>query len=215
MWGQEPIVSRGVQANYTAGPVTYNLAWTDGFYSNDYSSISGAVTWTIDAADTLIFQGEGVTHKTKVNTAASLSPFNNSSVYDVIYTRTMGAWSFTPYFQYTDVPAFKAIGVLKDTSTWGGALLATYTFDSKSMLNGVSLPVRFEYISQSSGAGSATLLYGPGSNAYSFTITPTYTINRYFIRGEVSYVSTNVGAFGSSGTAKDQTRGLVEVGVLF
>ena len=215
LWGQEPLISKGVQANYTTGPVTFNLALTDGFYSNDYSSLSGAATWTISPTDSLIAQGEGATHKTKVNTAASLSPFNNESVYALIWSHTVGPWNFTPYIQYTDVPRFPAVGVGKDTSTFGGALLATYTFDAKSMLSGVSLPARVEYLSQSNGKGSANLLYGPGSNAWSFTVTPTYTFNRYFIRGELSYVNASSAAFGTGAGAKDQTRGLVEVGVLF
>jgi hypothetical protein len=81
--------------------------------------------------------------------------------------------------------------------------------------------VRLEYISStgSLAANSANLLYGPGSNAWSITFTPTYQYKIYYIRGEVSYVqagSVTPGyVFGPSGLATSQTRGLVEVGVLF
>ena len=217
LWNIEPLVSKGVQLNWTQGPVTFNLAFTDGYYSNEYNSISGAATWVIDPTDTLILQGEGTTKKTLVNNATTVPAFANQSLYAVIYTHTMGPWSFTPYFQYTSTPKFIAGGVGKDTNTQGYALLATYTFDAKSSLSGVSLPVRFEYLTTSGNAldGSANLLYGAGSNAYSFTVTPTYVFGKYFVRGEVSYVAASQGAFGSSGTAKDQTRGLLELGVIF
>ena len=92
---------------------------------------------------------------------------------------------------------------------------------SRPIPSGVSLPFRFEYISTrgSVGANSANLLYGPGSNAYSLTFTPTYQFQIYFIRAEVSYVGassiTSGFAFGVDGTGKSQTRGLLELGALF
>jgi hypothetical protein len=60
-------------------------------------------------------------------------------------------------------------------------------------------------------------LFGPGSNAWSFTVTPTYTINRWFARGEVSYVGLGGGGsgYGTDGTKKDQVRGMLELGILF
>ena len=128
----------------------------------------------------------------------------------------MGPWSFTPYFQYTTTPAYFASGTTQDTTTWAAALLGTYTFDSKSMLAGVSLPARFESISQNNGSGVGSVLFGPGSSAYSFTLTPTYTFGHYFVRGEVSYVDINHGsAFGDDGSKQDQVRGMLELGVLF
>ena len=217
LWGVEPLVSRGVQVNYSSGPVTVNVAWTDGYYSNDYNTVSGALTYVINPTDTVIIQGEGNTSKSSRISATTLPIYNNSQLYDLLWTHTMGPWSFTPYFQYTHAPAYAAAGWTKDTDTWGGALLATYTFDAKSSLSGVSLPFRFEYIAQSNGAGVGVPLFGPGSNAWSFTLTPTYTINRWFVRGEVSYVGLGGGGagYGEDGTKKDQVRGLLELGVLF
>lgn len=221
LWGQEPAVSKGVQANYTSGPFTASLAWTDGFYSNKYDTVSGSLTWVVSPTDTVIVSGEGNTRKSKVSTFATPLYLNNESIYNAIWTHTMGPWSFTPYFQYTSIPKYTAIGAGKEVHTWGGALLATYTFDSKSMLAGFSLPARVEYISASGNTtdGSENVLYGPGSNAWSLTVTPTYTFGHYFVRGEVSYVQASKlvpgFGFGSAGNTKDQTRGLVELGVLF
>jgi hypothetical protein len=101
-----------------------------------------------------------------------------------------------------------------------------YSFDSDSTpaslrIPGFKLPVRLEYISATGSAtdGSPNLLYGPGSTAWSITVTPTYQYGIFYARAEFSYVSagsTTPGlALGPNGTASDQTRGLLEVGVLF
>jgi hypothetical protein len=217
LWGVEPLVSKGVQVNYTTGPWTVNVAFTDGYYSNDLNTISGALTYVVSPTDTLIVQGEGNTAKDPRVSATTLPIYNNSELFDLIWTHTMGPWSFTPYFQYTHAPSYPAAGWTKDTDTWGGALLATYTFDSKGMLAGWSLPARFEYIAQSSGSGVGVPLFGAGSNAWSVTATPTYTINRWFARGEVSYVGLGGGGlgYGPTGLKKDQVRGMLELGFLF
>ncbi|MGZ3274347.1 MAG: outer membrane beta-barrel protein, partial [Caulobacteraceae bacterium] len=82
---------------------------------------------------------------------------------------------------------------------------------------GWSVPMRVEYIAQSNGAGVGVPLFGAGSNAWSVTATPTYTFNRWFARGEVSYVGIGGGGsgYGSTGTKKDQVRGMLELGFLF
>jgi len=217
LWGLEPVISRGVQANYTTGPVTVNLAFTDGYYSNDLNTISGELTYVISPTDTVMFQGQGNTSRNTRSTFTTAPILNNSSIFDVIWTHTMGPWSFTPYFQYTHAPAFTAAGWSKATDTWGGALLASYAFDSKSMLSGVSIPMRVEYVAQSNGTGVGVPLWGPGSNGWSITVTPTYTINRWFARLEGSYVGLGGGGsgYGSDGSKKDQVRGMLELGVLF
>jgi len=90
-----------------------------------------------------------------------------------------------------------------------------------SPLPGVSLPVRLEYISSTGSLanGAPNLLYGPGSNAWSITLTPTYQYKIFFVRAEFSHVkanSTTPGlAFGPGGTNTTQTRGVFEIGFLF
>jgi len=216
LWGVQPITSQGVQVNYTTGPVTFNVAVTDGYYSHELTTVSGAATWVASPTDTLIVQAQGNTRKSDRTSGTTLPVYNNSTLVDAMWTHTMGAWSFTPNFQYTTTPAYPIAGYIKDTSTWGAGLLTNYTFDAKGPLAGVSLPARFEYIEQSDGAGSASPLFGPGSAAYSLTLTPTYTFGRYFVRGEVSYVDITKGSgYGEFGDKKDQVRGLLELGVMF
>ena len=95
-----------------------------------------------------------------------------------------------------------------------------YVFPASSSRSGFSLPTRGEYITTKGNKTSGpTLLYGVGSSAWSFTVTPTYQYKIYFIRGEASYVSAETAtagsAFGLNGMDKSQLRGLVEVGALF
>ena len=62
-------------------------------------------------------------------------------------------------------------------------------------------------------------MYGPGSGAWSLTVTPTYQMNMFFGRAEASYTRATKAvagsAFGSGGNDKAQTRLLFETGVLF
>jgi len=226
LWNQENAVNRGVQANYTVGPVALSASWNDGLYSNVYSWAWLSATWTIDKTNTLALIGGGNTKRTTVSTFATPLFLNNEQIYNVIYTHIAGAWTLQPYLQYTHVPVIPEIGSLHDASTLGIALLANYTFDATSSVGGLSLsgfssPVRVEYISSTGSVanGAPNLMYGPGSKAWSITVTPTYQLNSFFARAEFSYVGakdTTPGlAFGSDGNAKSQSRALLEIGLLF
>ena len=48
LWNQEPIISRGIQGNYSSGPLTVSLSLNDGLYSNNYNWISGLVSYTLN-----------------------------------------------------------------------------------------------------------------------------------------------------------------------
>jgi len=217
LWNQENDVNRGVQANYTQGPLALSLSWNDGFYSNRYNWLTGMATYTIDSADTIeAVAGGNLGHTTGINSYTTPIAQNNSSIYNLIYTHTQGPWTFNPYLQYTYVPQESSIGITHSGSTYGAAALVKYTIDPNWSLSG-----RAEYIGSSGSAsdGAPNLLYGAGSNAWSFTVTPTYQVKQYFGRVDASYVgassTTDGDAFGSSGNDKSQGRLVLEAGVLF
>jgi Putative beta-barrel porin-2, OmpL-like. bbp2 len=215
LWFQEPIISRGIQANYTMGPVALSVSLNDGLYSDRYNWISGLATWTIDKQNTLAVAAGGNASTTTVATLATPTAQNNSRIVNLIYTYNSAPWVITPYFQYTDVPANSTLGFTSGASTYGAALLASYAFTDN-----VSLAGRAEIIGSSGGAGAANLLgYGPGSAAWSLTLTPTYQQGIFFARAEGSVVGiSSVAAgsgFGRSGTSKTQGRFMVETGILF
>jgi len=221
LWNQENAVNRGAQMNYTAGPLAFAFSWNDGFYSNRYTWLWGSAAYTIDSANTVsVIAGGNYAHTTKATLATPLFQ-NNETIVNLIYTYNAAPWTITPYFQYTHVPQASSIGAFTSASTYGGAILANYSFGEGSPLPGVSLPIRFEYIASTGSAanGAPNLLYGPGSNAWSITVTPTYQYKIFFARAEFSHVgTTNTTAgsvFGPGGTNKTQTRAVLEAGILF
>jgi len=228
LWGQEPAISRGIQINDTYKKLTLAFSWNDGFYSDRYTSLSGSLAYAINAANTITFAGGGNagTYFRKQFVGANSFPVtpefqNNEQVYNLIYTYTKGSWIISPYYQYTVAASNNAVYGAGNPGahTNGGALLFDYAFK-----HGFSLAVRPEYIKSSGSLATneANLLgYGSGSGAFSFTVTPTWVKDAFFLRGDFSFVdltsftaSTHLG-FGIGGTNTNQARGVIEAGFMF
>jgi hypothetical protein len=226
LWNQENAVNRGVQANYSQGDWTFALSVNDGFYSSHPSWISGSASYAINKSDTVVFAGAGNTKETDVATPRTPLFQNNQQIYNLIYTHTSGPWTIQPYLQYSHVPRLPQFGANDSASTYGAAVLANFDFGSDAApaalhMPGFKLAARAEYLDTSGSAarGTPNLLYGPGSAAWSLTLTPTYQRKNFFVRGEISYVGARDIApglgFGSDGTKGSQVRGVFEAGVLF
>lgn len=219
LWNQENVINRGLQLNYTYGPLAASVSWNNGFYSHSYTWVDGSLAWTINPQNTLSLVGGGNAGFAKSSNFATPLLNNNGQIYNIIYTYNAAPIVITPYFQETNIPFNPDIGVLKSTQTLSGAILASYAFTDM-----ISLAGRAEYIAttgnENSPKGSAAnLLYGVGSDAFSLTLTPTFQYKQFFFRGEVSYVQANSYApgavFGKEGNNNSQVRGLVETGVIF
>lgn len=220
LWNQENAVNKGIQANFTKGPLTLAASWNDGMYSNRYTWGWFSAVYAINSHNTLAFVGGGNTKATNISTTATPLYLNNEQIYNMIYTHTSGKWTIEPYFQYTSVPKKEVLKTTSNASTYGAALLLNYKVIADEKGSSFYFPVRLEYIkSTGSIAGAPNLLYGQGSSAWSFTVTPTYQYKRIFARTEFSIVKAssiiNGLAFGSDGTKPSQARALVEVGLLF
>jgi len=217
LWNQENAVNRGIQLNYTHKKLTTAFTWNDGFYSNRYTWLFGSLAYAFNASNTLSFVAGGNAGAYAKNTLATPLLLNNESIYNLLYTYSHGPWVINPYFQYTDVPKNANIGILAGAHTNGGAVLVTYNFK-----HGVSLSARPEYIKTSGTVldpNAINLLYGPGSGAFAFTVTPTYVKDAFFMRADFSIVhatdSTPGFAFGTSGASANQARGVLEAGFMF
>ena len=216
LWNQENAINRGVQLNYAQGPISASLSWNNGFYSNSYTWLTGSLAWAINSANTLSFIGGGNLGFSKFSNFATPLLQNNSEIYNVIYEYNSAPWIIEPYFQWTYVPKNQQIGVLKSTSTIGGAILASY-----ALTDNFFLAARAEYIGSTGNStdGAANLLYGPGSSAWSLTLTPTYQYKGFFVRPEVSYVHaenyTSGSVFGSMGRNPSRVAGALETGLFF
>ncbi len=202
LWNQENAVNQGVQANYSSGPLTLSVSWNDGFYSNRLNWLWGLASYGFNGgSDTVSVIGGGNLGHTGYSSFVNPSLQNNGSIMNVIYTHTSGPWTISPYIQYTDVPG---------ATTWGGALLASYSFDDYW-----KVAVRGEYITS---AGSSNVMYGPRSNAWSITLTPSYQWKQLFARADLAYVGAGGVTPGlglGTGLATEQTRAMLEIGVLF
>ena len=216
LWGQENAVNRGIQLNETYKKWTLALSWNDGFYSNRYTWLTGSVAYAINSANSVAFVGGGNAGSYAKSTLATPLALNNSDIYNLIYTYTRGHWVVQPYLQITDVPTNAKIGITQGAGTRSGAFLATYNFK-----RGFSLAPRVEYIATTGSVsnGAVNLLYGPGSGAFSFTVTPTYRKDAFFLRGDLAVVhatSMTPGfGFGTSGQSANQPRGVLEAGFMF
>jgi len=216
LWNQENAVSRGIQLNEAYKKLTASFSWNDGFYSNRYTWLTGSLAYAFNASNTLSFVAGGNAGQYAKNTIATPLFLNNEQIYELIYTYAHGNWFIQPYWQYTNVPTATNIGIANGADTDSFALLFNYNFK-----HGISMALRPEYITSSGSvaSGAANLLYGPGSNAFAFTVTPTYQKGGFFIRADASVVdarSFTVGdAFGPLGKNGTQTRGVIEAGVMF
>ena len=220
LWNQTSNVSKGVQASYHEGPVSTALTLNDGFYSNQLSWMGASVNYRVNSESSAGLVWTGAIKANSTNTFITPILQNNSQIFNAVYSHQASHWSVTPYLQYTYVPANPSLGIMTAAQTTGLALLTNYRF-TNSQTGGFSLPLRLEYIG-SSGKGSSSspnLLYGPGSAAWSATITPTYQYERVFVRGELSYVqvmnASQGQAFGTSGNAANQSRVMIETGILY
>jgi hypothetical protein len=217
LWGQENAITRGIQLNETYKKLTAAFSWNDGYYSDRYTSFSGSLALAINAANTLTFVASGNAGAYNKSTTATPLYLNNSSIYNLIYMYSKGNFMIMPYFQYSDTPKDVKIGITDSASTRGGAILANYNFK-----HGISLAVRPEYIKSSGNPkdiNAINLLAGPDSGAFSFTVTPSYTKDAFFLRADFSVVhitdSVPGYSFGTKGNSVNQPRGVIEAGFLF
>jgi Putative beta-barrel porin-2, OmpL-like. bbp2 len=216
LWNQENAVNRGIQIDDTYKKLSLSLSWNDGFYSNRYTWMLGAATYAFNSANSLAFVAGGNAGAYAKNTLATPLYLNNEQIYNLIYTYTKGNWMIQPYYQYTDVPTNSRVGISRGANTNGGALLMTY-----NLKHNFSLSARPEYIKTSGSAagGAINLLYGPGSGAFGFTLTPCYHKDAFFMRGDVAIVHatdmTSGAGFGPTGLSANQPRGVLEAGFMF
>jgi len=221
LWNQEPAVSKGMQLNFTRGPITAAVSYNDGFYSDHYNWISGLLAYELNDSNAISIVGGGNFSSTAQSSFVAPLAQNNSSLYNIIYTYSSDKFTVSPYVQYTHVKEDTAIGIDRGAHTLGGAVLGSYNVTEE-----FAVAARAEYV-KASGGGCGTdvdceptvLLYGPDSSAWSLTVTPSYQKGVFFARAEVSFVrisSLTAGfGFGDNLDHRDQVRGLIETGVLF
>jgi hypothetical protein len=223
LFNQENVINQGVQVNFANGPLSVSVAGTDGFFSGDITWFTGAVTYKLNDSNTVGINGglnlgrQNTFLRSFHYQFATPNFLQNSGILSVNYTYSNGPLTITPYVQFTNVERDPGIGIFATASTYGGAILAVYSFTDNFSLGG-----RLEYIEQSGRPTDllfTNLLYGPGSGAFSVTITPTFTYDRFFVRGEYAHVelfdSSPGFRFGPGLNRTTQDRFLLETGITF
>lgn len=225
LWSQTNSVSQGAQLNFKKDTWSSSLAWTDGADSGKFNWVGASIGYQITPTTTVSAVWNGFLSANPANSFKTPLLQNNSQIANLLFGYKGEYWGFSPYLQYSVVPANPTIGIHGVSSTQGIGILGTYRITP--LINGqmpkrnITLPFRLEYINTQGDSGTSTnnLLYGPNSAAWSATLTPTWQQGPYFARIEASYVNalnyTPGAAFGVNGTTRNQARGMLEAGILF
>ena len=227
-WTIQQSVNRGIQINYSYGPVSASVSWNDGYYSNRYNVITGSLTYTINPVNSVSIYANGNTgHTGTVNDVSTLRfskngyvdsslVYDNSNIYGFYYTYSGSHFTITPEVQYMYTPINRAFGTTQSSSDISAMIHADYYLTKNWS---IAAGVDYEHANSTGEATAATggyFGYGAGSSAFGAMITPTYADNGYFIRDELSYVHlTNYSSGFGAGNRPDQFRDILETGFWF
>lgn len=216
IWNIETAVSRGVRANFSGSRFNAGLEVNDGFYSGNRLGVEGQISNTPNPSATFEFVWVIPNASAPRNATASIA---NKQLYNPLLTYSTGRWTFSPYALWVISPASKALGYTSAERAFGAVFGVAYALGPAW-----SLPLRVEYGENGSTPSDASLNanllgYGPGSRAWTFTLTPTYRRGVFFARAEASQVDVSAfapgAAFGPSGTSSTQFRIGAETGIQF
>lgn len=215
-WNAEPIISRGVRAIFTQGKFTGDLEFNDGYYSSSHRALEGLFGWQADPNTQVQFAWIVPNSTTPGNLTTGIA---NKNEYDLMLTQQFGKLQLLPYALWINSPSAVSLGYTKSESALALALLANYALSPTWSIGGRAELFRNNSGSTDSSLNADFLGYGPGSSATSWTITPMYKSNLFFVRAEFSSViGSNVTpgfAFGANGAAANQTRVILESGLQF
>ncbi len=167
VWSAEPVFYNGVRVSTDIENFSVYAGVNDADSSDGKMALEAGVSTSFDRVDAAlnIFVPDA-------------SDKNNVRVYNL--TLNLNYFEKLPltfYADYLDKPQKGS-----DANGWGAALLGEFKVNDK-----VSVGGRVEYVNND-GDGEVYSI-GTGNNAWTFTITPKYQVNKYlYIRGEASYV---------------------------
>ena len=216
--------SRGVEAAYTFGPVAATVEFGDGFDTGVFNFLQALATYTINSTNTasIFYAGNlgqtGLAARSYGNgvDVATYGPqYINSQMIGAFYSYTMGNLNLVPEVQYVVAKQNQSLGLFKQSSNFGAAVFADYTFGTSPY----SLGAWIEYANSN---GRDTWFIGPGSQAVGISVTPTWQYKDLFARADAGgmyllqnkFDGTSYG-YGSNGNGKAMFTGTLEAGLLF
>src|ERR1700694_420779 len=216
IWNMQTLESRAVRVNFSGSKFNAGLEVDDGFYSGNRLGIQGQISSTPNANTTLGFVFVVPTASAPGNPTSGIS---NKRLYNPLITYTTGKWTFAPYALWVESPANTALGYTNSEHAFGAVFNAAYAVSPDWTLD-----ARVEYGKNGSTANdtsaNANLLgYGPGSSAWTYTLTPAYRHGIFFARADFSHINVSGFApatvFGTAGTNANQFRTVLETGIQF
>lgn len=227
--------SRGVQAEYTSGPVDMTVLFGDGTDSGVFNYLQLGGTYTFNANNNLNVSA-GLALGTTGPNAYSLGNdyvadgnelTQNYNVYSVWYSYTNGNLNLVPEVQYAYANAnhhyaasVPSSVIPKFTSNFGMALFGDYQFGTSPY----SLGGWVEYDTSHGDTATNHWFLAPDARVVGVSLAPTWQYKQIYARVSGGYVHVlngsysgdgQTGAFGNSGHGKDQVVGMLEAGVLF
>jgi hypothetical protein len=203
VWNMEPTISRGVQLEYTNGPLSITLQDNDAYYSGRNRAFEGLLGWSPSSNTSL--QVAAIVPGANVPPNATVS-VGNKAEYDLMYSRTIDKLQLLPYLLWVHSPKSPVLGYTSAEDAQAAVLMCAWTFSPEW-----SFAYRYEdawnYSSTSDSSANADLVgFGPGSSAESQTLTAAYRFNNGgIIRLEYSHVSA---------AGRSQSRYGMELGVM-
>ncbi|MHB8147263.1 MAG: outer membrane beta-barrel protein [Vulcanimicrobiaceae bacterium] len=216
VWNMETAVSRGVRLTATEGKYTGALELNDGFYSGHFLGVEGSLALAADANTSYQFVFVVPNSDAPSNPTSTIA---NKRLYNFMYTASRGRWSLAPYILLVQSPQSSALGYSTSESAYGLVFASTYSFNPTWSLTGRIEDIANRSTTSDQSPNADLVGYGPGSGAWSFTLTPTYHYEHFLLRSDLSEVTVRSAApgsaFGATGSQRNQFRIVVESGLEF
>ncbi|OYY02046.1 MAG: hypothetical protein B7Y73_09770 [Acidocella sp. 35-58-6] len=215
--------NRGVNINYTSGPISATLQFGDGWDTGVFNFLQGLATYTIDSSNAMNVYFAANLGTTGNNTFAyggstggSYGPYYaNSDMIGGFYSYTNGNLNLVPEVQYVYAKANNKLGLTKSSANFGAALFGTYTFGTSPYSVG-------GWVEYEKSTGLDNWFAGANSELAGFSVAPTWQYKDLFARANmgVSYLLNNKYdgmsyGYGNKNNGKIALVGTLEAGVLF
>lgn len=212
---------RGVQANFSYGPVTLNAQFSDGYYTKQFNYVQAALTYTLNPASYVYFYGGFNAGRTIIAGKPAASAFDNSNMVGGGINYVVGKLTLQPYVQYQWTPKDPVVGAAK-TYGYMGAVLSTDYQVSKQWSVGSQIAWVGSNTDKADRANAAIygdwFGFGAGVSYWSFQVNPTWQYKNVFVRPVMAYVHLSHYAqgqgFGADRGGPGQFYGVLELGFL-
>jgi hypothetical protein len=213
VWNMETAVSRGVRFGLTGGKFTGALEVNDGFFSGHYLGLEGSATVAPNSSTSYQFVFVIPNSQAPGNWTSAIA---NKRLYNFMYSVTSGRWTFQPYFLVVQSPKSSALSYTHTEAAYGLVSISTYTLNPQWSIAGRIEDIANGSTSNDRSPNADLVGYGPGSGAWTFTVTPTYRHKQFLLRADLSEALVRMPApglaFGTSGSQAKQFRFMVESG---